>query len=421
MATNKRKEAAALFELIDKSTLKVPKQAGSLKIPAWWSSKSNPAAPAPSTPNPGTPTSSARAAVARQQAMEEETAAEIGPDDVEQGEPIETVEAVAEQVGHGGDAGHHDPQSRLFEPAELPQNGNSPSIRPPVPPSGSRFAPMPPANGENGHSHQNGNGHAAAHAPHGEQAVIQEEDLPLPDEAEAPAAKGYAGSGNGSRPFAPQTLHQANPNRDDWLAAQKFRLARAPMWVLVAGASGVVLVLVLIVWAVISLRPGKTAAPVANNAINQELLPPPQIQSNQNQNGLLPPRPNQQHAATSDNSRLRAVDPPPRPMPAQVFAAGTVSRLADLYYITVLTTPTESVAKRNADFIAANGVDISIEPRKNGTRTFYRLVSVKGFPTINDAGPLRKRIVDIGHLLPEYARTRRAWDDATVTKFTPDK
>jgi len=42
MATNKRKEAAALFELIDKSTLKVPKAGGSLKIPGWWSNKTNP-------------------------------------------------------------------------------------------------------------------------------------------------------------------------------------------------------------------------------------------------------------------------------------------------------------------------------------------------------------------------------------------
>lgn len=43
MATNKRKDAAALFELLDKSTLRVPKNAtGALKIPSWWSSKTNP-------------------------------------------------------------------------------------------------------------------------------------------------------------------------------------------------------------------------------------------------------------------------------------------------------------------------------------------------------------------------------------------
>jgi len=46
MATNKRKDSAALFELIGKSTLKVPKNAASLKIPSWWSSKTNPPAPA---------------------------------------------------------------------------------------------------------------------------------------------------------------------------------------------------------------------------------------------------------------------------------------------------------------------------------------------------------------------------------------
>ena len=50
MSTNKRKEAAALFELIGKSTLKVPKNAGALKIPNWWSSKSNPPA-SPQTPS----------------------------------------------------------------------------------------------------------------------------------------------------------------------------------------------------------------------------------------------------------------------------------------------------------------------------------------------------------------------------------
>lgn len=58
MATNKRKEAPALFELLDKSTLRVPKSnAGSLKIPTWWSNR-NPRRPemppdenAPPTPD----------------------------------------------------------------------------------------------------------------------------------------------------------------------------------------------------------------------------------------------------------------------------------------------------------------------------------------------------------------------------------
>jgi len=51
MATNKRKDAAALFELLDRSTLKLPKNSnGSLKIPSWWSSRTNPAPERPRTP-----------------------------------------------------------------------------------------------------------------------------------------------------------------------------------------------------------------------------------------------------------------------------------------------------------------------------------------------------------------------------------
>ncbi len=50
MAANKKKDAAALYELLDKSTLKVTRKAGApLKIPSWWSGRNaaTPAAPAP--------------------------------------------------------------------------------------------------------------------------------------------------------------------------------------------------------------------------------------------------------------------------------------------------------------------------------------------------------------------------------------
>jgi hypothetical protein len=61
MATNKKKDAASLFELIDKSTLKVPKT-GALKIPSWYSSKTNP--PTQSTSNGVHVTGAASAAAA---------------------------------------------------------------------------------------------------------------------------------------------------------------------------------------------------------------------------------------------------------------------------------------------------------------------------------------------------------------------
>ena len=43
MASNKKKDAAALYELLDKSTLKVTRKPGTpLKIPSWWSGRNNP-------------------------------------------------------------------------------------------------------------------------------------------------------------------------------------------------------------------------------------------------------------------------------------------------------------------------------------------------------------------------------------------
>src|SRR5438094_1314908 len=112
MAINKRKDAAALFELIDKSTLKVPKNAGALKIPSWWSSKTNP--PAQPTPNAD---------------------AELTDSAIAKATPVAKPAAAP---GAGQAASQH----RLFEPP--PANADttvSPSIRPPAPAS----APRPQA------------------------------------------------------------------------------------------------------------------------------------------------------------------------------------------------------------------------------------------------------------------------------------
>jgi hypothetical protein len=50
-------------------------------------------------------------------------------------------------------------------------------------------------------------------------------------------------------------------------------------------------------------------------------------------------------------------------------------------------------------------------------RGFFGLISVQGFRTLEEGEPIRAKIVQIGHLLPEYKRTKRAWDDATLQKF----
>ncbi len=75
MSDQKPKSNVTLFELVGKSTLKVPKNAGALKIPSWWSSKTNP----PTVTIAGQPKAAEDESV-------EEGAQEVGP-------PTGTVES----------------------------------------------------------------------------------------------------------------------------------------------------------------------------------------------------------------------------------------------------------------------------------------------------------------------------------------
>jgi hypothetical protein len=105
--------------------------------------------------------------------------------------------------------------------------------------------------------------------------------------------------------------------------------------------------------------------------------------------------------------------------PGQIYGPGAITRNLELHYIIIATTPSESIARRNAELIAKNGVDVSIETQMSRSgRLLYRLISVQGASSTSDAQPLRKRIVEIGHLLPDFAKTRKAWDDATVMKWS---
>jgi hypothetical protein len=48
----------------------------------------------------------------------------------------------------------------------------------------------------------------------------------------------------------------------------------------------------------------------------------------------------------------------------------------------------------------------------------YRILSVQGFTSNEAAEPLRRRVVEIGHLLPDYKKTKRAWEDATPMRLS---
>ena len=124
MATNKRKDAAALFELIDKSTLKVPKNAGSLKIPRWWSSQSGAADAAPEPAKPAK-------AVAREAGTAASDVASKAPEAV----PGDASAGARDPEAAAAQAEKNEPaepavQHRLFDPPPahvMPEM--SPSIR----------------------------------------------------------------------------------------------------------------------------------------------------------------------------------------------------------------------------------------------------------------------------------------------------
>jgi hypothetical protein len=84
-----------------------------------------------------------------------------------------------------------------------------------------------------------------------------------------------------------------------------------------------------------------------------------------------------------------------------------VARSAELYYIVVCSTPSQSVAQANAKFLAEHDVSVSIERVNVRNELWYWVVSVQGFASNTAAKPYRDNIVKIGDLL-----RRDAWKDA---------
>ncbi len=390
MSTNKRKESAALFELLDKSTLKVPKSGGSLKIPSWWSSKTNPA-PAAAPP----------------------------PADVPE-MPAPAQKAGGGVNGAGGANGvAASPQHRLFDPppANAPA-GVSPSIRPP--------AVTPPVNPPV-------NAGQAAVRPVVRAPEAAPRGTMVPEEASEESPTPRAGATeSGRRVFAPQTYDPNAAARRKWMGSQKRMMARTPPWaVLTAGGAVLALLILIVVLFVrhhqqtstagaadasgIDLRHASGSSSFAQDRGSSQPLVPP---SPANGGSLLPPVTPQRTQILQQNtgadSGEQAMDA--SDTPGKVYAPGTVERDPQLLYVYIASTPQADVAQRNADFIAKNGVDVSIETSKSpsGKSTMYTLISVKGFPTHNAAEPYRKRIVLIGHKTPDFQKTHKAWDDAYV-------
>jgi len=107
------------------------------------------------------------------------------------------------------------------------------------------------------------------------------------------------------------------------------------------------------------------------------------------------------------------VSPLPR---GQLWEHGTLKREQGKYYIWILSTPKETLARRNAQFLVDKGVGVSIElyqTRSGGT--LYQLISEQGFASRQAAEPYVKKVRALGHQTPEYQKNpskTNAWDDA---------
>jgi hypothetical protein len=209
MATNKRKDAAALFELLDRSTLKLPKNSnGSLKIPSWWSSRTNPAPerPRPPLPLPNTPPAAHPAA---------DTAA--------------------------------DPSDYRTDPPAVPPAGST--VDPYVDPDGrmahvSRVAPPPPE--------------LAGSAEHAAEAPVAGSAASLPAPRPQERVRPPAGV------VIPQTVDPAR------FAPSNRPLSTVPPWALAAGAAAIAVLIIAAIVIASSRRHKVEAAPQTMVALPAE-------------------------------------------------------------------------------------------------------------------------------------------------------
>jgi hypothetical protein len=363
MATNKRKEAAALFELIDRSTLKVPKNAGALKIPSWWSSKTNP-------PAQGASTTAAASTSAAPAARSE---ARITPAPEEKKPETNVVK--------------EEGQSRLFEPPPVDaMPASSPSIRPPGAKSPAPItAPVK----------------AAAPETYKETEAISEQELP-PDVPEMPAPE----EKGARRVFAPQTHAQ---DRKSWSPPRSGSLARLPAWVLIGGIVLVAAVAGIVVAVAKQMgkdkpatQPAATAAVVTPSTANsQQLLPPPMT-------GQAP--------AGRGGGAAGGVSVPPSPSAARAGRLHNEEKYpfdGSKYYIIICQTPSKTIAERNAGWLVERGIDVAIESKPNRGSAWYVLIAIQPFDTLLAAEPLKAEIVRIGD-----SHIKDAWKTAYATKVS---
>jgi hypothetical protein len=181
--------------------------------------------------------------------------------------------------------------------------------------------------------------------------------------------------------------------------------ARFRPWILVVAAGIVALILALVI--ILSTSRSGSQKPLEPITIspNAPGLPQPQLLPGDG-NAPTPastptPTPAQQQPPTPVASPIS-----PRAMPGRVVPASQVNRSPNRWYLVILTTLPQ-YAQRAAKFIARHGVSVTVE---NGPQNFKCIISVQGFKhrAGSAAIALRRKVVQIGTLLPDARRAHRS-------------
>lgn len=187
-------------------------------------------------------------------------------------------------------------------------------------------------------------------------------------------------------------------------------VARFRPWLLFA----LFIIIFVVIAGLIMLATRRPAAPQENSTAN----PDTSISTNVNPGAAADnstPLPPVNPGALPQNNLVPVQTAPAKPVYSvhvgRVVAAADVPRLADHWYLVILTTQ-PGYAKAAAQFIAKHGVSVTIE---TGANNLAQVVSVRGFRHRGGqrAIAFRRRVIAIGRLVPGVKRQHDSvWGDA---------
>lgn len=416
MATNKRKDAAALFELIEKSTLKVPKGGnGALKIPSWWSSKVNP----PTVPHSH---ESEETAPAAPEARDTKFPEPLTPD-VDPFEKLRTEHATKPEPV---DPTAKPPKESL--PVDLPPTAQPQAEESGEPQKELNWEELPlPAPGEP----EPEEAHTASEAPR----VSESSSSPISHPVSSIPATSIPRSGYSApaptpptrstpayRPpvAVPPTTRLAAPSyTSSYNAAragqsQNFivMMLEAPLWVKASFCTAILVLIGLVVALVTT--PSKS---------QRSVTPPPAASAVETPRVVAPAKPTVTPDVIPDSP------PPPPSRVGKVVPANAVQRRGDKYYLVLSSLRSQNAANDIAKFTAENGVDdVTVErhqDRGSDGRIYnnFKVISVEGVTKLDrDAEAMRMRFVEVGRKHPESKQFHKGiFDDAYFARVTRGK